>query len=58
MLLESVPPGVTTWTVPEVAPAGTVVVVISDFDVTVKVAAALRVTLVAPVRLFPNLAMG
>jgi hypothetical protein len=37
-LLESVPPGVTTLTTPVVAPVGTVVV-ISDFDFTVNVAA-------------------
>jgi hypothetical protein len=37
-LLESVPPGVTTWTVPVMAPEGTVVV-ISDFYSKVKVAA-------------------
>jgi hypothetical protein len=35
-LLERVPPGVTTWTVPLVAPAGTVAV-ISDFETTVNV---------------------
>jgi hypothetical protein len=47
-LLESVPPGVTTWTVPVVAPAGTVVV-ISDGETTVNVAGVpLKVTLVAP----------
>jgi hypothetical protein len=37
-LLESVPLGVTTWTSPVVAPAGTVVV-ISELETTVKVAA-------------------
>ena len=36
-LLESVPPGVTTWTVPVVAPAGTVVV-IRELETTVKTA--------------------
>lgn len=44
-LLDSVPPRVTTWTVPVVAPAGTAAV-ISDFDFTVNVAAMpLKVTL-------------
>jgi hypothetical protein len=54
-LLESVPPGVTTWTVPVVAPAGTVAVIkVGDF--TVKVAVApLKVTLVAPVRSLPRI---
>ena len=54
-LLESVPPGVTTWTVPVVAPFGTVVV-ISEAETTVKVAAVpLNVTLVEPVRLVPRI---
>ena len=49
-LLESVPPGVTTWTSPLLAPAGTVVV-IKNLDTTVNVAAVpLKLTLVAPVR--------
>jgi hypothetical protein len=49
-LLESVPPSVTTLTVPVVAPVGTVVV-ISDLQLTVKVAALpLKVTLVEPSR--------
>jgi hypothetical protein len=47
-LLDSVPPGVTTSTVPVVAPDGTVVV-ISVADTTVNTAAVpLKVTLVAP----------
>jgi hypothetical protein len=54
-LLESVPPGVTTLTVPVVAPVGTVVV-ISDLDLTVNVAdVPLKVTLVEPVRLVPRI---
>jgi len=54
-LLVSVPPGVVTWTVPLVAPVGTVVV-ISDAETTVKVAAVrLKVTLVAPVRSVPRM---
>ena len=54
-LLVSVPPDVTTWTLPVVAPEGTVVV-ISDFEATVKVAVVpLNVTLVAPVRLVPRI---
>jgi hypothetical protein len=53
-LLESVPLGVTTRTVPVVAPVGTVVV-IKEWESTVKVAATpLKVTLVAPVRLVPR----
>ena len=36
-LLESVPPGVTTWTVPVVAPAGTVAVM-NVLELKVKVA--------------------
>lgn len=47
--------GVTTWTLPLVAPAGTVVV-ISELDATLKMAAApLVVTLAAPVRLVPRI---
>jgi hypothetical protein len=54
-LLKSMPLGVTTWTSPVVAPAGTVVV-ISELDTTVKVAAlSLKLTLVAPVRLVPRM---
>jgi hypothetical protein len=49
--LESVRLGVTTSTVPLVAPTGTVVV-ISELETTVKAAGVpLKVTLVAPVRL-------
>lgn len=54
-LLLSVPAGVTTVTLPVVAPAGTVVV-ISELDTTVNVAAVpLKLTLVVPVRLFPRI---
>jgi len=54
-LLESVPPAVTTCTVPVVAPDGTVVL-ISEPETTVKLAATpLKVTLVAPVRLVPRM---
>src|ERR1700722_5087662 len=57
-LLESVPPGVTTFTVPVVAPVGTVVV-ISELETTLKVAAVpLKVTLVAPVSLVPRILMA
>ena len=53
--LESVPPGVTTLTVPVGAPAGTVVV-ISVAETTLKTAAVpLKLTLVAPVRLVPRI---
>ena len=54
-MLESVPLGVTTWRSPVAASAGTVVV-ISERDTTVKVAALpLKLTLVAPVRLVPRI---
>jgi hypothetical protein len=54
-LLLSVPLGVVTWTAPVVAPVGTVVW-ISVSDTTVNVAAVpLKLTLVAPVRLFPRI---
>src|SRR6202451_630414 len=54
-LLDSVPPAVTTLTVPVVAPVGTVVV-ISELETTLKVAAVpLKVTLVAPVSLVPRI---
>src|ERR1019366_2936634 len=54
-LLESVPLGVTTWTSPLLAPAGTVVV-ISELETTSKTAAVpLKLTLVAPVRLVPRI---
>src|ERR1017187_373676 len=56
-LLESVPLGVTTRTLPVVV-AGTVVV-IRDADTTVNVAAvSLKVTLVAPVRSLPRILMA
>jgi hypothetical protein len=54
-LLESVRLGVTTLTLPVVAPVGTLVV-ISDFETTVNVAAVpLKLTLVAPVRFVPRI---
>src|ERR1022692_386003 len=54
-LLESVPLGVTTWTVPVAAPFGTVVV-ISEAEATVKTAAVpSKLTLVAPVRFVPRI---
>ena len=54
-LLESVPPGVVTWTLPVVAPLGTVVV-ISEAETTVNVAAVpLKLTLVEPVRFVPRM---
>jgi hypothetical protein len=57
-LLESVRLGVTTWTFPLLAPAGTVVV-ISELETTVKTAAVpLKLTLVAPVRLVPRIVTG
>src|SRR5580658_7046831 len=57
-LLESVPPGVTTWTFPVVAPVGTVVA-ISEGRTTVNTAGVrLKVTLVAPVRLVPRILMA
>ena len=57
-LLESVPLGVATRTVPVVAPAGTVVV-ISELETTSKVAATpSKLTLVAPLRLVPRISIG
>ena len=54
-LLTSVPCDVVTLTLPVVAPAGTVVV-ISELDTTVNVAITpLKLTLVAPVKLFPKI---
>src|SRR5580700_1684242 len=54
-LVDNVPLGVTTSTLPVVAPAGTVVM-ISVGDTTVKVAATpLKATLVAPVRSVPRI---
>jgi hypothetical protein len=54
-LLKSVPVGVTTLTVPVVAPVGTVVV-ISELEATSKAAAVLlKLTLVAPVKLVPRI---
>src|ERR1035438_5621942 len=54
-LLESVPLGVTTWTVPVAAPFGTVVV-ISEAEATVKTAAVpSKRSLVAPVRFVPRI---
>src|SRR5580658_4012163 len=54
-LLVSVPLGVTTSTVPVVAPAGTVVVS-SVFDNTsITAGVPLKATLVAPSRLFPRI---
>ena len=54
-LLVSVPLGVVTWTMPVMAPRGTVVV-ISVLETTLKTAAApLNVTLVVPFNLFPKI---
>src|ERR1017187_3498956 len=54
-LLESVPLGVTTRSLPVVAPAGTVVV-ISERETTSKTAALpLKLTPVAPIRLVPRI---
>src|ERR1700722_7318161 len=54
-LLESTRLGVTTWTLPLVAPAGTVVV-IREGETTVKTAAVpLKLTPVAPIRSFPRI---
>jgi hypothetical protein len=55
-LLESVPVGVTTWTVPVVAPSGTVVEIAVPVELTVYVLALpLKVTLLAPVRSVPRI---
>jgi hypothetical protein len=53
-LLDSVPLGVTTWTVPVVAPAGTVVV-ISEAEAVKTTAVPLNVTLLAWARLLPRI---
>jgi hypothetical protein len=56
-LLVSVPPGVTTCTLPVVAPLGTVVAIAEPVETTLKVAGVpLNVTLVEPDRLFPRIA--
>jgi len=56
-LLESVALGVTTWTVPVVAPVGTVAV-ISEGEFTLNIAGVpLNVTLDAPVKLVPRISM-
>jgi hypothetical protein len=55
-LLESVPLGVTTWTVPVVTPAGTVVEIAVPVELTVNVAATpLKLTRVAPVSSVPKI---
>jgi hypothetical protein len=55
-LLESVPPGVTTWTVPVAAPAGTLAEIAVPEELMVNgTAVPLNVTLVAPVRLVPRI---
>ena len=55
VLLIRVPPGVTTLTLPEVAPVGTLVL-ICVLETTVNLAAVpLKLTLVAPVRLLPRI---
>jgi hypothetical protein len=57
-LLESVPLGVTTWTLPVVAPAGTVAA-IWELETTLKTAAMpLKLTLEAPVRSVPRMLMA
>src|SRR5579859_159931 len=56
ILLESVPLGVTTWTVPLMAPVGTMAVIAVPVKLTVNEAdVPLNVTLVLPVRLFPRI---
>ena len=54
-LLTSVPPGVTTWIVPLVAPAGTVVVINVGRTTVNTAAVPLKVTLVAPARFVPRI---
>src|SRR5260370_26688051 len=54
-LLESVPLGVTTWTFPVVAPAGTPVLIAEDETALKAVATPLKLTLVVPVRPFPRI---
>jgi hypothetical protein len=55
-LLENVPLSVTTWTVPLVAAAGTIVAITEPVSLTVNSAAVpLKVTLVAAVRSLPRI---
>src|SRR5260370_7943196 len=54
-LLESVPLGVTTWTFPVVAPAGTPVLIAEDETALKAVPTPLKLTLVVPVRPFPRI---
>jgi hypothetical protein len=52
-LLEREPPGVTTWTVPVVAPVGTVVAIPQGWTTVNGAGVPLNVTLVAPFRFDP-----
>src|SRR5260370_38983087 len=54
-LLESVPLGVTTWTFPVAAPAGTPVLIAEDETALKAVATPLKLTLAVPVRPFPRI---
>ncbi len=56
-MLDSIPVGVTTWTVPVVAPVGTVVEIAEpvEFRVNEATGVPLKVTLVAPVRSVPRM---
>ena len=54
-MLDSVPPGVTTWTVPVVAPAGTAAAISEDRATENVAEMPLKLTLVAPVRSVPRI---
>jgi len=58
MLLESVPPGVTTCNVPLVAPIGTWVMIAVGESTVNSEGAPLKVTLDAPVRFVPRIVTG
>ena len=55
MLLDSVPLGVTTWTLPLVAPAGTLVVISEGRTIENEAATPLNLTLVTPTRFEPRI---
>jgi hypothetical protein len=53
-LLESVPPGVVTWTWPVVAASGTIVEIWEAETTVNRAAVPLKLTLLAPVRFVPR----
>src|SRR5277367_3559694 len=56
-LLRSLPPGIVTWSLPVVAPAGTTAEISVGEPTLNDAALPLKVTLVAPVRFVPNILM-